>query len=691
MNPNIAIYSRKSKFTGKGESIENQILKCKKFIEFKFNIDPELITEDNIFIDEDYTGRNENRPRFQDMRNKILTGEIKHVVIYQLNRFGRNARDIHNSMAMCEEHSCIMYSATEGFDTSTSFGRAVMGILASLAQLETEQLAERIKDNMYTLAKMGRWLGGQSPLGFDGSREYYIDEHGKERSITKLKENEEELSLVKLIYDAYLDKKSLSQVSKWSLTHHFKGKNGGNLDKSAINAILKNPVYVKSDNDVMQYLANEGFDVCGSANGNGLLRYGKEDVIMAVSNHKGIIDAEIWLKVQDILKANKAKAPRLGKTNTALLTGILKCNCGSPMRVAYGGIKKDGTRSFYYTCVMKNNSGGTRCNSKNINGALIEEKLLKYIQMYDINIFIEKLESALNETSEIDTKLSTNNIDNEIEKSNKSINQLLNKLKLIDDEEVSKIIIDEIRNEKNKIKELTSKKDSLLNSQAELSNAQTDILSIINDLQDFNNSFNLLTLEQKQDKLKNLFESITYKNGDFKIKFNKKKLDNAVDTLSSIVSHNEISQFRVPSFCSLYQIAINENKLKYGNLEEKTLAQRLKKAKLLKGLTQEQLALNTGLSRATINELEAGYRDNITRDTLYKLISVLDSDIICDDYLNYILTQEDNINKLISIYGKTELCKLLNIHRSTLERWANGKYQLPEDKFNLIQNIKDHG
>lgn len=135
------------------------------------------------------------------------------------------------------------------------------------------------------------------------------------------------------------------------------------------------------------------------------------------------------------------------------------------------------------------------------------------------------------------------------------------------------------------------------------------------------------------------------------------------------------------------QIAINENDLKYGELEENTLAQRLKKAKLLKGLTQEQLALNTGLSRSTINELEAGYRDNITRDTLLKLISVLDPQIICDDYLNYILNQEDNINNLISLYGKTELCNLLKVHRSTLERWANGKYQLPKDKYTLIKEF----
>ena len=39
---NIAIYGRKSKYTNRGESIENQITKCKKFIEFK----PDVVTMD---------------------------------------------------------------------------------------------------------------------------------------------------------------------------------------------------------------------------------------------------------------------------------------------------------------------------------------------------------------------------------------------------------------------------------------------------------------------------------------------------------------------------------------------------------------------------------------------------------------------------------------------------------------------
>ncbi len=518
----IAIYTRKSRFTGKGESIENQIIKCKKFIEFKFNINSDNI---ELFIDEGFSGKNENRPEYQNMISKIKNKEIDSIVIYQLNRLGRNARDIHNTMQLCEDLGAVIYSATEGFDSSTSFGRAVIGILASLAQLEREQLAERVKDNMYTLAKMGRWLGGQNPLGFDGTREYYIDENGKERSITKLKENNDELKSIKSIYKKYLEKKSLSQVTKWSLVNNLKGKNNGDFHSSTINAILQNPVYVKSSNEVLNYLIKEGYEVCGEPNGNGILRFGKDDnKIAAIAKHKGIINADDWIKVQEILKENTEKAPRMGKTNTALLTGILKCECGSPMRVAYGRLNKDGVKPYYYVCTMKSKSGGTRCKGKNINGSIIEEKLIKHIKNYNKNILIEELINSFNKSKEIEVKLTTETIDNEINKSNKSIKQLLNNLKLSIDKEVTEIILDEIATEKNKINGLKNQKEDILKNQCEVSINQSSILNIINALDEFDKTFDSLTHEQKQSKLKTLIKSITYKeDGKVHLSFNLKK------------------------------------------------------------------------------------------------------------------------------------------------------------------------
>lgn len=518
---NIAIYTRKSKFTGKGESIENQIEKCKKFIEFKFNIDSSNV---EVFIDEGFSGKNENRPQYQLMIEKTRKKEIDSIVIYQLNRLGRNARDIHNTMQLCDDLGTIIYSATEGFDSSTSFGRAVIGILASLAQLEREQLAERVKDNMYTLAKMGRWLGGQSPLGFDGSREYYIDETGKERSVTKLKKNDEELKLVKLLYDKYLEEKSLSQVGKWALTNHLTGKNGSDLNKNTINIILQNPVYVKSSKEVFEYLSSEGYEVCGEPNGNGLLRYGKDDEqIAATAKHKGVIPSDKWIEVQKTLKDNVSKAPRMGKTNTALLTGLLRCKCGSTMRISYGQKRKDGTKPFYYICNMKINSGGTRCNLKNLNGELFEKKFIEFLKNYNKETLLVELQKLLSSSKDLESNISSNNIDIEIEKSNKAIKQILNKLKLTDDDELSKILLQEIKVENNKLKVLNQQKEELLNDQSDVVITQSEVLAILNDLDNFQKTFDDLNLEDKQKALKSLIESITLTDDEFIIDFNIKK------------------------------------------------------------------------------------------------------------------------------------------------------------------------
>lgn len=517
----IAIYSRKSKFTGKGESIENQIKKCKDFIQFKFETDPE---NSIIFIDEGFSGKNENRPEYQHMISKVKSGEIDSIVIYQLNRLGRNARDIHNTMQMCEDLNTVIYSATEGFDSSTSFGRAIIGILASLAQLEREQLAERVKDNMYTLAKMGRWLGGQSPLGFDGTRKYYIDENGKERSITQLKRNEDELKIVKSIYEKYIEEKSLSQVSKWTLTNNFKGKNGGNIDKSAINVILKNPVYVKSDEKLFQYLSENNYEICGTPNGNGMLRYGKDSHnIVAVSKHKGIIDSDDWIKVQKIMEKNTEKAPSIGKSKTALLTGILRCSCGSTMQMRYGPKRKDGSKPHYYVCTMKINSGGTRCSSKNINGKLVEDKLMKYLQTYNINNLIKELENTLSESQQLESNITIDSIDKDIENCNKSMQNLLNSLKETSNQGIIKIIMSEIEDIEKNISLLEKKKSDILNDSSKLSLAQKDIFNTVSLLKNFNETYKTLKFDEKKRYLNALLESITYDNNSFHIKFNTKK------------------------------------------------------------------------------------------------------------------------------------------------------------------------
>ena len=91
-----AIYSRKSKFTGKGESVENQVEMCRQYI----NLHLTDVDKDNIVVyeDEGFSGGNTARPQFQAMVNAIRKREIDLVICYRLDRITRNLNDFSGMM-----------------------------------------------------------------------------------------------------------------------------------------------------------------------------------------------------------------------------------------------------------------------------------------------------------------------------------------------------------------------------------------------------------------------------------------------------------------------------------------------------------------------------------------------------------------------------------------------------------------
>ena len=75
----FVIYSRKSKFTGKGESIENQIEMCRRYIATHYS--EEEAEQALVYEDEGFSGGNLERPRFKKMMRKLL---IKYLYILQV-------------------------------------------------------------------------------------------------------------------------------------------------------------------------------------------------------------------------------------------------------------------------------------------------------------------------------------------------------------------------------------------------------------------------------------------------------------------------------------------------------------------------------------------------------------------------------------------------------------------------------
>ncbi|MCG8540457.1 MAG: recombinase family protein [Clostridia bacterium] len=452
-----AIYSRKSKLTGKGESTQNQIELCKEY-----GIKHFKIKEFIIYEDEGFSGGNVYRPEFQKMLHSAKRKEFDLIICYRLDRISRNILDFSNLIELIQSHNIGFISIREQFDTSTPMGRAMMYIASVFAQLERETAAERIRDNMLQLARTGRWLGGNTPTGFESKPIIYLDSNMKEKKLFKLAPILEELDLVKLIYKQYLNFQSLSKLETYCLHNNIKTKKNKDFHKHSLKNILTNPVYVKADTYAYNYFNINQAQIYNSkeefTGKNGIMAYNKNLVkkgkyvkpknmcewIIAIGSHEGIIGGKTWVKVQEIINKNKSLAPRYGTSNTALLSGFLRCGkCGSFMKVKYGQIKKDtNTRHYYYVCNTKEISKKKLCTNKNLIGEKTDTRVMEILMEKINSDFIEDLDKIKADLNIKD--LEKRKIEQKIKSNEKAIDNLLKQLSHNEESLTSKYIFKEI-------------------------------------------------------------------------------------------------------------------------------------------------------------------------------------------------------------------------------------------------------
>lgn len=313
-----AIYSRKSKFTGKGESIENQIELCRRYIEMN---DKGMQIE--IYEDEGFSGGNLDRPQFKQMMKDARAGKLNRIVVYRLDRISRNIGDFAGLIEELNRMEVEFVSIKEQFDTSSPLGRAMMYIASIFSQLERETIAERIRDNMLELAKTGRWLGGVTPIGYTSESVSAVAVDGRTKKCCKLKLVEEEARVVKEIFNQYLQNESLKKTAEVLNQKGFSTRKERKFTPIAVKAILSNPVYAKADEVVQTYFSDMGIQVYfESIEGTfGILAYnrtlqrpgktnqyrGMSDWIIARGRHEPIISGLDWVKTQKILKRNGEK------------------------------------------------------------------------------------------------------------------------------------------------------------------------------------------------------------------------------------------------------------------------------------------------------------------------------------------------------------------------------------------------
>ena len=343
MNKITAIYVRRSvSDSDKGNnslSIIAQKEECIKYATEHYKNDEYI-----VFCDDGKSGKDiEHRPSFQHMMSKVKEGEIARIIVKKYDRFSRNMREYLNITDELDKYGVGVISLSELFNTETKEGRMMRNNLLNFAEFERETIAARVKDAYSTKAhETGFYQGGKQYFGYQSSRQTI---NGKTGSVLV---PSPQAYAVKKAYEIYKDPSAgLTDVIRFfqanDVDTYLPHKDGtiSNMDRSQVSRILASPLYVRADKDVYNFLAAQGYEMLDDVSAydgiHGLLwhKQKSEDRFIKVGYHEGLVDADIWLAVQD-KKAHTHKFKGKNKVMASWLSGLIKCaHCGYSLTVTY--------------------------------------------------------------------------------------------------------------------------------------------------------------------------------------------------------------------------------------------------------------------------------------------------------------------------------------------------------------------
>jgi site-specific DNA recombinase len=240
------------------------------------------------------SGKNDDRAGFQELLSDIRLQKVDVVTVYRLDRLSRNVRDIYQFLETIRESGVGFVSVTEGFDTTTAMGRAMLGVAAVFAQLTREMIGENTKDGLMRRAEAGYFVGNMQQL--------YGYNYSKELGLTP---DPEESAHVKQIFNWYTEHKwGLQKIARMLNLQEVPTKTGVQWSISTIQRMIRNPVY------------------CGQ------IRSGEKQ---NDGRHEAIIDMEQFDLAQSIIRS-KFTIPNRAKSSRHLLSGIARCSeCGKSL------------------------------------------------------------------------------------------------------------------------------------------------------------------------------------------------------------------------------------------------------------------------------------------------------------------------------------------------------------------------
>lgn len=311
-----AIYTRKSSEEGLEQdfnSLDAQREACEAYI--KSQMHEGWVLLDKQYNDGGYSGGTMERPAFKELLKDIENDKIDIVIVYKVDRLTRSLMDFSKIIDVFDRHETSFVSITQQFNTTTSMGRLTLNILLSFAQFEREVTGERIRDKIAASKKKGMWMGGKVPLG-------YLKEY------KKLIIHNEDAQKVQMLFDKYLELKSVPKLMQYLKENEIKTKTDKYFSKGQLYHLLANKIYIGKITHKDKVYDGE---------------------------HKAIISDKIFEDVQKLLYENKVdKTCGVKCSSNSLLAGLIYDDLGNKMTPSHSN--NHGRRYRYYISrALKNN------------------------------------------------------------------------------------------------------------------------------------------------------------------------------------------------------------------------------------------------------------------------------------------------------------------------------------------------
>ncbi|MCQ9884386.1 cassette chromosome recombinase CcrA [Staphylococcus aureus] len=300
-----------------------------------------------IFYSDKQSGRTDNRTGYQQVIERIQQRQCDVLCCYRLNRLHRNLKNALKLMKLCQKYHVHILSIHDGyFDMDKAFDRLKLNIFISLAELESDNIGEQVKNGLKEKARQGKLITTHAPFGYTYRNGTFTI-------------NQDEAPTVKAIFYYYLQGYGYKKIAQYLETDD----KCINRKPYQVRAIITNPNY------------------CGRV----INQYGQYDNMFP-----SIVSISIYEQAQAI-RVNK-QVKRTPSAN--LLKQKIKCPyCGSTLTNM--AIRKKNHTLRYYVCPQNLNASRFVCEFKGINAQELETSVLTTCQDFFQN---QQLYSKINHT-----------------------------------------------------------------------------------------------------------------------------------------------------------------------------------------------------------------------------------------------------------------------------------------------------